>query len=362
MWPPSSAALQHRPGQPVDLHDEQAAPVRPPAAGPVGTAHQTIEPALEKPRRGRPERIRAHMYYRFAHGPPPIVAAVRRFVDDEVRPVAAALEHADAYPHALVARMRALGLFGALVPAGVRRPRPRRHHLRAGHRGALPRLDVAGRCHQQPHHGRADRAAPRHRRAARAASCRASPAAQARGGLCLTEPHAGSDVQAIRTVARARRRPLPSSTGTQDVRHQRPRGQRLRAPRPHRSRAPQPRHRGMSCFIVEKGHPGFRVVKSIAKLGYKGVDTAELVFEDFPVPGRQPGRRRRGPRLRARDVRARGRTHQHRRARGGRRPGRLRATRCAPRARGRSRRRRRSADIADAAWRPPGSSPTGRPA
>jgi hypothetical protein len=40
---------------------------------------------------------------------PPIVAAVRRFVDDDVRPVAAGLEHADAYPHALVARMRALG-------------------------------------------------------------------------------------------------------------------------------------------------------------------------------------------------------------------------------------------------------------
>src|SRR3989442_1183760 len=44
-----------------------------------------------------------------------------------------------------------------------------------------------------------------------------------------------------------------------------------------------PRHRGMSCFIVEKGHPGFRVVKSIAKLGYKGVDTAELVFEECAV-------------------------------------------------------------------------------
>src|SRR5262249_38304715 len=46
----------------------------------------------------------------------------------------------------------------------------------------------------------------------------------------------------------------------------------------------QPRHRGMSCFIVEKGHPGFRVVKSLAKLGYKGVDRVELLFEDFPVP------------------------------------------------------------------------------
>src|SRR5688572_928990 len=55
------------------------------------------------------------LYYRFAMGPP-IVAAVRRFVDEEVRPAAAVLEHADEYPHALVGRMRDLGLFGALIP------------------------------------------------------------------------------------------------------------------------------------------------------------------------------------------------------------------------------------------------------
>ncbi|MEK7716065.1 MAG: acyl-CoA dehydrogenase family protein, partial [candidate division NC10 bacterium] len=46
-----------------------------------------------------------------------VVGAVRAFVEHEVRPAAAALEHADEYPHALVARMRELGLFGALVPA-----------------------------------------------------------------------------------------------------------------------------------------------------------------------------------------------------------------------------------------------------
>ncbi len=46
--------------------------------------------------------------------------------------------------------------------------------------------------------------------------------------------------------------------------------------------AASPRHRGMSCFIVEKGEPGLAVVKSIAKLGYKGVDTVELLFDDFP--------------------------------------------------------------------------------
>src|SRR5438128_3798013 len=58
-----------------------------------------------------------HCTIPFAMDPEPsVVAAVRRFVEQEVRPVAPALEHADAYPHALVARMRELGLFGALVP------------------------------------------------------------------------------------------------------------------------------------------------------------------------------------------------------------------------------------------------------
>jgi alkylation response protein AidB-like acyl-CoA dehydrogenase len=40
----------------------------------------------------------------------------------------------------------------------------------------------------------------------------------------------------------------------------------------------------MSCFIVEKGPPGFQVVKAIGKLGYKGVDTVELLFDACPVP------------------------------------------------------------------------------
>ena len=50
------------------------------------------------------------------HDAHPIVGAVRQFVDKEVVPAASVLEHADAYPHDLVARMREMGLFGALVP------------------------------------------------------------------------------------------------------------------------------------------------------------------------------------------------------------------------------------------------------
>jgi alkylation response protein AidB-like acyl-CoA dehydrogenase len=104
----------------------------------------------------------------------------------------------------------------------------------------------------------------------------------ARGGLALTEPHAGTDVQAIRTVAR-RRGDDYVVTGTKLFITNGREGNTLALLALTDPNA-EPRHRGMSCFIVEKGLPGFRVAKSIAKLGYKGVDTAELVFDECVVP------------------------------------------------------------------------------
>src|SRR3989449_6695001 len=131
----------------------------------------------------------------------PVVAAVREFVDVEVRPVAAGFEHADAYPHALVARLRELGLFGALVPAaygglGL----DVTTYARVIEELCRGWMSLAGVLNSHTmaalivlHHGTEEqrlRFLPRFARG------------DARGGLCLTEPHAGSDVQAIRTVAR----------------------------------------------------------------------------------------------------------------------------------------------------------------
>src|SRR5262249_56979909 len=116
---------------------------------------------------------------------------------------------------------------------------------------------------------------------------------QARGGLCLTEPHAGSDVQAI--VTRARRvGDEYRISGTKMFVTNGGEGNTF-ALLAVTDGAAAPRHRGMSCFIVEKGHPGLRVAQSIGKLGYKGVDTAELVFEDYVLSadhlvGGVPGR------------------------------------------------------------------------
>ena len=212
---------------------------------------------------------------------PRIVAAVREFVEREVRPHAPALEHADEYPHAMVARMRALGLFGALVPReygglGV----DVTTYARVIEELCRGWMSLAGVINSHTmaalivlHHGTDEqrrRLLPRFARG------------EARGGLCLTEPHAGSDVQAIRTVARRDGDDYVLDGSKMFVTNGRE-GNTFALLALTDPRA-EPRHRGMSCFIVEKGRPGLRVVKSIAKLGYKGVDTAELLFEDFRVP------------------------------------------------------------------------------
>src|SRR5215470_1088088 len=209
-----------------------------------------------------------------------IVADVRAFVDAEVRPVAAELEHADRYPHALVARMRALGLFGALVPA--------EHgglgldvstYARVIEELCRGFMSLAGVINSHTmaalivlHHGTDAQRARLLPRFARG---------EARGGLCLTEPHAGSDVQAIRTVAR-REGDHYLLSGSKMFVTNGGEGNTF-ALLARTDPAVKPAHRGMSCFIVEKGQPGLQVVKRIGKLGYKGVDTVEMLFDGFPV-------------------------------------------------------------------------------
>ena len=101
-----------------------------------------------------------------------------------------------------------------------------------------------------------------------------------RGGLALTEPNAGTDLQAIRTRA--------VKTGNDYV---------LNGTKTWISNGIQgscfavlvktnpeaePRHKGMTMFLCEKG-PGFTASKKLEKIGYKGIDSAELVFDDYKI-------------------------------------------------------------------------------
>ena len=141
------------------------------------------------------------MSQRTASRAPAIVTSVREFVERDVMAAAPALEHADRYPHQLVDRMKRMGLFGALVPTDygglgldVTTYAQIIEELCRGF------MSLAGVINSHTmaalivlNHGTDEQ---RLRLLPRFAS------GQARGGLCLTEPHAGSDVQAIRTVAR----------------------------------------------------------------------------------------------------------------------------------------------------------------
>ena len=103
-----------------------------------------------------------------------------------------------------------------------------------------------------------------------------------RGGLCLTEPNAGSDVQSIELSAvRDGEEYIINGTKTFITNGRYGDTFALLA---KTNRDVEPAYRGLSCLIVEKGGPGFEVGRDLDKLGYRGLDTCELIFRDFRVP------------------------------------------------------------------------------
>ena len=103
---------------------------------------------------------------------------------------------------------------------------------------------------------------------------------QMRGGLALTEPDAGSDVQSI-SLAATKDGEEYVLNGTKMFITNGRYGDTfavLARTDPNAS----PKHRGLSCFIAQKG-PGFEVGRDLDKLGYRGLDTCELIFKDYRV-------------------------------------------------------------------------------
>src|SRR5271163_980149 len=220
-----------------------------------------------------------------------VIEAVRRFVDRDVIPAASELEHADEYPHALVATMRELGLFGATIPVehgGLGLSFVSYAQMMA----ELSRgwMSLAGVINSHlimayiiTHHGTDEQ---------RKRFLPAMAAGEKRGGLALTEPHAGSDVQSIRTSA-VRHGDNYVLKGSKmfitNARH----GTMLAVAAKTDSKA-KPAYAGISMFAVEKNEHGPTVSRNLKKLGYKGIDTCEVVLDNLAVPaanliGGEPG-------------------------------------------------------------------------
>ena len=215
-----------------------------------------------------------------------IVAAVREFVDKDVIPVASELEHADEFPAALVETMKEMGLFGttiaeeygglglgidtyALIQMELSRGWVTLSGIMNGSFIAATMIGLHGTDEQRRYW------------LPRLASC------EIRAALSMSEPHAGSDVQAIRTTA--------VRVGDEFVLN----GQKMWVTNAWRAglvavlaktdTSTDPPHLGMTGFLVEKQPdadlPGMSIpMPGLRKLGYKGVETTEILFDDFHIP------------------------------------------------------------------------------
>ena len=209
-----------------------------------------------------------------------VLDSVNRFLERHVRPVAMQLEHDDEYPAEIVERMKELGLFGAVIPAehGGLGLRPSTY-VKIIERIATVWMSVSGIINSHLIMARiVDRMGTE---AQKQEFLPRFATGELRGGLALTEPDAGTDLQAIRTTARRVGEEYVVN-GTKTWISNGIMGGCF-ALLVKTDTAAEPRHKGMSMLLAEKG-PGFRVGRKLHKLGYKGIDSAELVFEDYRVP------------------------------------------------------------------------------
>jgi alkylation response protein AidB-like acyl-CoA dehydrogenase len=209
-----------------------------------------------------------------------LLDAIARWLDREVRPQVMQLEHDDVYPRAMVETMRQMGLFGAVLDPkwgglGLSASTYAKIVMKISevwmsltgifnsHLMMAMLVEKFGTDEQK------QRFLPR------------MAAGEMRGGLALTEPDAGTDLGAIRTRA-ARQGDHYVVNGTKTWISNGIEGSCC-AVLVRTDPAAQPPRKGLSMFIMEKG-PGFTASRKLEKIGYKGIDSAELVFDNFRVP------------------------------------------------------------------------------
>ena len=210
-----------------------------------------------------------------------IVAMVRDFVEREIMPVAHALEHDDTYPAQIVAKMKQLGFFGfaisekyggagldyltyAMVCEEIARGWMSITGIINTHFIVSFLIENFGTDEQK------QRFLP------------AMATGEMHGGFSMSEPNCGSDVQAIQTRAVADGADYVINGTKMWVTN----GEHATvvATLVKTDPAATPPYRGMSCILAEKRYPGFVATKHIDKLGYKGVETTELLFENNRQP------------------------------------------------------------------------------
>ena len=223
-----------------------------------------------------------------------LVDTVRAFIDREVKPTVRDVEHANTYPEAWIEQMKHIGIYGLAVPeeyGGTPVSTPCYVQVTqelargwmslagamGGHTVVAKLLSLFGTEEQKQKY------------------LPAMATGELRATMALTEPGGGSDLQNMSTTA------LPvDGNGTELVIN----GSKTWISNARRSGLiallcktdpkATPKHKGISVVLVEHGQ-GLTVSRDLPKLGYKGVESCELAFEDCRVPvsailGGEPGR------------------------------------------------------------------------
>lgn len=212
-----------------------------------------------------------------------MIDLVAEFIDNDVKPRVNEVEHANEYPTDWIATMKEMGIYGLAIdePWGIGKVSTEAYVLitqelargwmslagaMGGHTVVAKLISEYGTAEQK------DNYLPR------------MATGELRATMALTEPGGGSDLQAMRTTA--------TKDGDEYVIN----GSKTWITNARKSDLiallcktdpeAEPRHRGISIVLIEKG-PGFTISQDLAKLGYKGVETCELVFDGLRQPQSQ---------------------------------------------------------------------------
>jgi alkylation response protein AidB-like acyl-CoA dehydrogenase len=220
-----------------------------------------------------------------------LVETVRAFIDRDVKPTVRDVEHANEYPEAWIEQMKRIGIYGLAIPESYGgSPVSTRCYVlvtqelsrgwmslagaMGGHTVVAKLLELFGTEEQKRTY------------------LPAMATGEVRATMALTEPGGGSDLQNMKTTALADGTDLVINGSKTWISNARRSG--LIALLCKTDPAAKPAHRGISVVLVEHG-PGLTVSRDLPKLGYKGIESCELTFDDYRVPasailGGEPGK------------------------------------------------------------------------
>jgi alkylation response protein AidB-like acyl-CoA dehydrogenase len=209
-----------------------------------------------------------------------VIDTVRDFVDNEVRPTVRPLEQANEYPEKLIEQMKAMGVFGMSIPTEYGgTPVSTACYVRVTEQLARGWMSLAGAVGGHSVVSKLVLAFGTDEQRQRLLPAMAT--GELRATMALTEAGGGSDLQAMKTIARREGDEYVingSKTWISNARHS-----GVIALMCKTDPAAEPKHLGVSILLAEPG-PGLTISRDLPKLGYKGIESCELAFDDFRTP------------------------------------------------------------------------------